>query len=129
MSEVPRRRVACPTFVGRAHELALLRAAHAAAPGAVFLRGEAGVGKSRLVAEFLAGVEAAATVLTGACLPGGGLTPYVPIMAAIRGLHVGEVDAALGARPAARSPGCSPTRRTTTGCRARRTRRGCSGRC
>ena len=38
-------------------ELALLREAYAAAPGAVFLRGEAGVGKSRLVAEFLAGVE------------------------------------------------------------------------
>jgi DNA-binding CsgD family transcriptional regulator/tetratricopeptide (TPR) repeat protein len=94
---MPRQRVACPTFVGRAHELTLLREAYAAAPGAVFLRGEAGVGKSRLVAEFLAGVRDTATVLTGACLPGGGLTPYVPIMEAIRGLHVGEMDAALGA--------------------------------
>jgi DNA-binding CsgD family transcriptional regulator/tetratricopeptide (TPR) repeat protein len=97
VTDVPRQRVACPTFVGRAHELALLREAYAAAPGAVFLRGEAGVGKSRLVAEFLTGVKGAATVLTGACLPGGGLTPYVPIMEAIRGLHVGDADAALGA--------------------------------
>jgi DNA-binding CsgD family transcriptional regulator/tetratricopeptide (TPR) repeat protein len=91
VSSAPQRRVASPTFVGRAGELALLRESYAAAPGAVFLRGEAGVGKSRLVAEFVAGVKGSATVLTGVCLPGTGLAPYAPIVQAIRGPAAGGV--------------------------------------
>src|SRR5215208_3287864 len=52
------RRVASPTFVGRVEELELLEAARVRAadgePAVVLVGGEAGVGKTRLVAELTA---------------------------------------------------------------------------
>jgi DNA-binding CsgD family transcriptional regulator/tetratricopeptide (TPR) repeat protein len=107
--------VASPTFVGRVPELALLRAAHDAAPGGVFLGGEAGVGKSRLVGEFLAEVADRATVLRGNCRPGGGLTPYAPIAEALHPLaervHDGPLARLLTAEPAGREPEAADQRR------------------
>lgn len=85
-------RVASPVFVGRAAELATLVAAFDAAAGGqsntVFIGGEAGVGKSRLVDEFLAHAAADnAQVLSGGALELGaeGL-PFAPFSAALREL-------------------------------------------
>ena len=85
-------RVSSPEFVGRAAELARLEAAlDRAADGvaaAVFVGGESGVGKTRLLRELerLAG-ERGARVLRGDCLAfGADGQPYGPIAAALRGL-------------------------------------------
>ncbi|GAA3851579.1 hypothetical protein GCM10022243_16650 [Saccharothrix violaceirubra] len=59
-----------------------------AAPATVLVGGEAGVGKSRLVAEFLATHDV--TALVGGCVAPPGL-PYAPFVAALRGVD----DAAL----------------------------------
>lgn len=77
-------------LVGREPELATLGAALkrtvGGEPVTVLLGGEAGVGKTRLIAEFLAGTEGA-SVLTGHCLDLGeqGL-PFAPFAAALRAL-------------------------------------------
>ena len=83
-------RVSSPRFVGRREELETLRAAVARAGdgvgSAVLIGAEAGMGKSRLIAELTAiAREAGATVLTGECLPQGEV-PYAPIAAALRSL-------------------------------------------
>lgn len=85
-------RAASPVFVGRAAELATLVAAFDAAAGGqsnmVFIGGEAGVGKSRLVEEFLARARSDnAQVLAGGALELGaeGL-PFAPFSAALREL-------------------------------------------
>jgi len=84
--------VSSSSFVGRADELARLRAALEAAarraPNAVLVGGEAGIGKTRLVAEASARARAAgAHVLCGGCIElGGGGLPYGPIAEALRGL-------------------------------------------
>ncbi|WP_231873223.1 MULTISPECIES: helix-turn-helix transcriptional regulator [Kitasatospora] len=92
-----------PVFVGRGRETGLLAAAldraGAGEPQAVLVGGEAGVGKTRLIEEFLAQAEAdGAVTALGACLEVGaeGL-PYGPLSAALRRLHrrLGpELDAA-----------------------------------
>ena len=54
------------------------------APGMVLLGGEAGVGKSRLVAEFTAQVQGRALVLAGGCVDlGGTRLPYAPFIAVL----------------------------------------------
>jgi DNA-binding CsgD family transcriptional regulator/tetratricopeptide (TPR) repeat protein len=89
-------RVASPTFVGRIEELELLEAARGRAadadPAVVLVGGEAGVGKTRLVAELTSRCTAnRIRVLVGGCVPvGEGALPYAPIVAALRGL-LGEV--------------------------------------
>ncbi len=84
----------CPVMVGRADQLAALREAFEAASvgeyRAVLIGGEAGVGKSRLVAEFTAEFTngaGPAWVLTGGCLQLGrdGL-PFAPFVAVLRDL-------------------------------------------
>ena len=93
------RRVTSPVFVGRAAELAGLLAAVEAAsdgqPSMTLIDGEAGIGKSRLVAELVAGVRdrGPALVLAGGCVQLGesGL-PFAPIVEALRSL-VGQVPA------------------------------------
>src|SRR6478609_2818599 len=80
-AEAIHRRVGGP-MVGRDRELGILRAAFERAVVEercvlVTVLGSAGVGKSRLVHEFLAGARTDATVLRGRCLPyGQGITWY-----------------------------------------------------
>jgi DNA-binding CsgD family transcriptional regulator len=57
-----------PRFVGREQELSTLRRA-LAEPAVVLVEGEAGIGKSRLVQEFLAGAVDHHRILRGACPP------------------------------------------------------------
>ena len=84
--------VASPAFVGRVEELDVLEAALGRAtngePAVVLVGGEAGVGKTRLVAELTARCATDGTrVLTGGCVPvGDGALPYAPIVEALRAL-------------------------------------------
>ncbi|WP_082166767.1 helix-turn-helix transcriptional regulator [Nocardiopsis sp. RV163] len=77
-------------FVGRERELRLLRdhakRSHAKAPGTVLVSGDAGVGKSRLVGEFVSDLPRG-TVFVGGCLQLGvdGLS-YAPFTAVLRQL-------------------------------------------
>ncbi len=79
------RRVSCPWFVGRSRELAAVTAALDAAAGGgtatVLIGGEAGIGKSRLVAEVAGRATAAGfAVFTGNCLDlAEGGAPYAPV--------------------------------------------------
>ncbi|MFJ9522692.1 AAA family ATPase [Kitasatospora sp. NPDC101801] len=82
-----------PVFVGRGTEIgtlnAALRRAAAGQPQAVLVGGEAGVGKTRLVEEFLTAACGPGVVTTlGGCLEVGaeGL-PYAPLATALRRLH------------------------------------------
>jgi class 3 adenylate cyclase/tetratricopeptide (TPR) repeat protein len=89
------RRLDAP-MVGRTNELAQLRTAYerAVRERAAHLftvLGAAGIGKSRLVQEFLAGVDGVATVLTGRCLPYGEGITYWPLVAMFR--HAAQDDA------------------------------------
>jgi DNA-binding CsgD family transcriptional regulator len=64
-----------------------LEAAASGNPGAVVLDGEPGVGKSRLVTEFVERArDGGATVLRGGCLDlAGGALPYLPLVDMLRG--------------------------------------------
>ncbi len=79
-------------LVGREVEFAavcdLLKRARAGEPAAMLVGGEAGIGKSRLVAEFLGYAEAeGAQVLAGQCLElGEEGPPFAPFAAALRDL-------------------------------------------
>jgi predicted ATPase len=92
-------RVASPIFVGRLEELELLEAARRRAadadPAVVLVGGEAGVGKTRLVAELTARCGTDGTrVLVGGCVPvGDGALPYAPIVEALR-ILLGDVGVA-----------------------------------
>jgi DNA-binding CsgD family transcriptional regulator/tetratricopeptide (TPR) repeat protein len=89
-------RVASPTFVGRLEDLQTLEAARVRAantePAVVLVGGEAGVGKTRLIAELTSRCAADGTrVLAGGCVPvGDGALPYAPIVEALRVL-LGDV--------------------------------------
>jgi DNA-binding CsgD family transcriptional regulator/tetratricopeptide (TPR) repeat protein len=99
-------RAASPVLVGRDEQMAALDAAllsvRQGGPSAVLLGGEAGVGKSRLIAEFGATAGAAgARVLIGGCLELGtdGL-PYAPFTAVLRDLvHELGADAVAAMLP------------------------------
>ena len=84
-------------FVGRRHELALLDglAAHArdGKGHVVSIVGEPGIGKSRLLHEFIEQVAAPSgmTVLEGRCVSYGSLVPYLPLADLIR-THCGVSD-------------------------------------
>ncbi len=86
------RRVSCPTLIGRTAELARLDAALAQAQSGssvlLFVSGDAGIGKSRLVETFAARArEQDAIVFSGACLDlAEGAAPYAPFVAALRPL-------------------------------------------
>ena len=102
---VPARRLGVG-MVGRDRELEALReAAAAAAEGArcevVTVLGDAGVGKSRLVAEFLASLDPGTRVLTGRCRSYGEGITYWPLAEALReAAGVGETDTAEETRGA-----------------------------
>lgn len=84
------RRVSSPHLSGRTEELALLESALGRAangtPGLVLLGGEAGIGKSRLLAEFTARArEAGAQVLIGECVEFTEVEiPFAPLLGALR---------------------------------------------
>lgn len=90
LSAMPAR-MTSPTFVGRGVERsrlgeALARAA-AGEPSLVLIGGEAGVGKTRLLTEFVA-AGPDALVLTGGCLElGEAALPYAPVVEALRELE------------------------------------------
>jgi DNA-binding CsgD family transcriptional regulator/tetratricopeptide (TPR) repeat protein len=100
------RRVSSPVLVGRDAEVARLRAALERAaggqPAIVVVAGEAGVGKTRLVAELLGDAgQPAAVALTGGCLDvGEGVLAYSPMVEALRPLagvmDSGELERVLG---------------------------------
>ncbi|MDJ1132474.1 helix-turn-helix transcriptional regulator [Streptomyces iconiensis] len=103
LSGVPLQPAVSPVFVGRRTELAALidalARAEAGEPQALLLGGEAGVGKTRLLEEFLSGVRASGGVTTtGGCLELGaeGL-PFAPFTTALRGLRRTLGDPALAA--------------------------------
>jgi DNA-binding CsgD family transcriptional regulator/tetratricopeptide (TPR) repeat protein len=78
-------------MIGRESELAQLRAALdntlQGRPQGVVVSGEAGIGKTRLLEEFLGQARAEAIVLTGQCVDLGPVgAPYAPIKGVIRGL-------------------------------------------
>lgn len=78
-------------FVGRDVEVArLLGLLDAGVDGparTLLLGGEAGIGKSRLIAETLARLDGRAYVMSGRCIDSGAQpAPYVPVMEALRGL-------------------------------------------
>ena len=82
------RQVLCPVLVGRDKETSHLQAALAAAGaghgGTVFLTGEAGIGKSRLVRELARAAAARQfAVLTGRAVAGGVPTPFRPFAEAL----------------------------------------------
>jgi DNA-binding NarL/FixJ family response regulator len=92
-------------LVGRDADLTELERAFAAAtggqPSVVVIAGEAGIGKSRLVAELCLRVRAAGgRAVIGGCLDLGEGLPYLPFVEALRGLarSVGpaELDRLLG---------------------------------
>ena len=98
--DVPERRHEA-VFVGRERELAVLRRAWERAQAEqrcelVTLVGDAGVGKSRLVAELVRGLEA--TVVLGRCLPYGEGITYWAVVEVLKQLDVQPLDgAAAGA--------------------------------
>ena len=93
-------------LVGRARELRTLRDAFdrvvaGPSPGLVTVLGGAGIGKSRLVREFLADVQAPALVLRGRCLSyGDGITwwPVTEILRSAAGVRADDPPEAIGAR-------------------------------
>ncbi|MFF2054055.1 AAA family ATPase [Leifsonia sp. NPDC058194] len=92
-----------PTMIGRESDLAALRdeleAVAAGGTRAVVIGGEAGIGKTRLITEFLDHASGSATVLLGRCVDlGSDGAPYAPFAAALRRLiEVVGVDAVLAA--------------------------------
>ena len=101
-------------FVGRDQELRALAAAYAAADGGaaslVVVGGDAGVGKTRLLAEFTGTLDA--VVLRGGCLPLGATgLPFSPIVEVLRALADDDLPPVLArlvpGLPAQASPGLS----------------------
>jgi DNA-binding CsgD family transcriptional regulator len=83
-----------PVMVGRAAELARLRelAATARDPAVVLVTGEAGIGKTRLVAELVAGLHPATPVLAGQGSQGAPGRPFQLLLEAVEPV-VGPWDA------------------------------------
>src|SRR6516165_11211200 len=85
-------RVSSPRFVDRRKEMLAIEAALAQARdgsgSVVFVGGEAGIGKSRLISEVAGRAEGdGMTVLVGECLPvRDGKLPYAPVVGALRSL-------------------------------------------
>jgi DNA-binding CsgD family transcriptional regulator len=90
-------RVSSPVLIGRSSEFARLasglRLAQEGRSSATLLAGEAGVGKTRLIAEVVELAEReGAVVLMGGCIDlGEGSMPFAPVVEALRGL-VRRVD-------------------------------------
>jgi DNA-binding NarL/FixJ family response regulator/tetratricopeptide (TPR) repeat protein len=102
------RRISSPVFVGRRSELAALDAVLARAVNgdgsAVLVEGEAGIGKSRLMAQFEScGRAAGLAVLAGECLPlAEGELAFAPVVAALRSVML-DPEVLAGLEPAVRA--------------------------
>ncbi len=100
---VENRSALSPVFVGRRQELAgltdALERASGGEPQALLVGGEAGVGKTRLLEEFLAAARArGAVTAVGGCLElGADGLPFAPFATALRSLHRTLGDAELAA--------------------------------
>ncbi|MGR0218905.1 helix-turn-helix transcriptional regulator [Agromyces sp. ZXT2-6] len=86
-----------PAMIGRDAELdwlrSLLETVRAGTPATAVIGGEAGIGKSRLVAEFTAGLGADVRLVRGQCVDLGDVAaPYAPVKGALRQL-VAQVGA------------------------------------
>jgi len=84
-------------FIGRSTELARLEAARARAETVagttIVIGGEAGIGKTRLIREFEAGLPDDVRLLAGQCVDLGSVAaPYAPVKTALRTL-LAEVGA------------------------------------
>ncbi len=94
------------TYVGRAHELSVLRSHFEQATEGhgqvVFISGEAGMGKSRLMLEFRRALEGQDfSWLTGQCISYGSTIPYLPIVDLLKrnfGIEETDDDDAIVAR-------------------------------
>jgi DNA-binding CsgD family transcriptional regulator len=99
-------RVSSPRFVDRRRELTAIEEAlartRAGSGSLVFVGGEAGIGKSRLISEVAGRAERdGMTVVVGECVPlGDGELPYAPVVGAMRSLIAqqqgSELEAMLG---------------------------------
>src|SRR4051794_9307616 len=83
-------------LIGRGRELATMRArltaASSGAGGAIVLAGEAGMGKSRLVAEVLAdAARQQFALLRGGCYETDRTLPYAPLLDLLRGIVAGQL--------------------------------------
>jgi class 3 adenylate cyclase/tetratricopeptide (TPR) repeat protein len=91
-------------FVGRVAEMGLLDDAFRAVAAGRLARlvtviGDAGVGKTRLISDFIASVEAEATVFRGRCLAYGDGITFWPLVEIVRSAaRIGEDDSAEVAR-------------------------------
>ncbi len=86
-----------PTMIARDAELewlnSLLDAVRAGTPATAVIGGEAGIGKSRLMSEFIAGLGPDVRLILGQCVDLGDVAaPYAPVKGALRQL-VGQVGA------------------------------------
>jgi DNA-binding SARP family transcriptional activator len=80
-------------MVGRALEhTQLVEAFHANRTQVVLVEGEAGIGKTRLLEEFMAWARAQATVMHGRSFETGGRLPYQPMIELLRGWLEFETD-------------------------------------
>ncbi|MBB5803546.1 DNA-binding NarL/FixJ family response regulator [Saccharothrix ecbatanensis] len=79
-------RTSSPVLIGRNGHLTALREVAVRRPAVVLLEGEAGVGKSRLVSELLAGDLGAALPLVGYCQQVGEPFSYGALLEALRGV-------------------------------------------
>jgi DNA-binding CsgD family transcriptional regulator len=90
VAEGSRVRIRLPRFVGRDREMAALDQALTAAPAVILVEGEAGIGKSRLITEYLAaGPGERLRVLRAACLPFRPPHTLGPLVDALRDLTEG----------------------------------------
>lgn len=104
-----RQRLVSPLFAGRAAELAELRSAaervRSGTSARVLITGEAGIGKSRLTAEFVAGVGADWLTVNGGCPElGAEFLPYVAFLPIVQQLVEAEGGSSPGSALSALLP-------------------------
>jgi DNA-binding CsgD family transcriptional regulator len=90
------QRVISPVLIGRTQEFAQLQAAARLPPAVVVIEGEAGVGKTRLIRDWLAGPAAITTTqLVGHCSPLREPLPFGPVIEALAGAALQIPDPSL----------------------------------
>src|SRR5437764_14308632 len=95
MATLVAKPVVCPVLIGRAAYMQALSRCIAEAPGrrgqVVLVAGEAGIGKSRLVAEAKArAADEGLLVLQGHCFEPDRVLPYAPLLDLLRALMAAQ---------------------------------------